>query len=101
MELNYAPNVIIDPPPIFHVGSPVQFTFHGTDLDSDARLLTYRWRFDDDPIWTAFDPTQGLPPHTNPQLFPLGSHQFFVQAQDQSGLDRPSPIAQLNFDVIR
>ncbi|MFN8177392.1 MAG: hypothetical protein U0167_05660 [bacterium] len=99
LQLNYAPNVIVDPPPVFHANTPVEFTFHGTDLDSDANLLRYRWWFDDDVIGSFVD-FQGQPPHTNPRLFPIGTHQFFVQAEDQSGLDRPSPVVRITFDVI-
>ena len=101
MQLNYAPKVTIDPPtgPL-HAGDPVQFTFHATDLDSDPFELQYRWWFDDEIPPGAFRHFPTGFPQSDPGLFGVGPHQMFVQAVDQSGLDRPSPVERLSFEVI-
>ncbi len=99
LQLNYAPSVTIDPPPgPIPANTPIRFTFQGFDRDSDPADLRYRWWFDGDIPPGAFLGFAGQP-QTEFELFTQGSHILRVQAVDQSDLDRPSPVAQLLFDV--
>jgi len=101
MQLNYAPRVTITPPagPI-HATTAAFFSFSGTDLDSDAADLGYRWWFDAEVPPGTFVTFPAGGGQTNPRLFAVGPHALFVQAVDQSGLERPSPTARLDFDVV-
>lgn len=99
-DLNHAPEVAIDVPtdPIL-AGTPVRFTFMGSDIDSDPGDLRYRWWFDSEIPPGAFESFAGQP-QTELRLFGAGTHTIYVQAVDQSGLDRPSDVVDLSFSVI-
>ncbi len=100
LELNYAPKVTIDPVSgSIHASTPVRFTFSATDVDSDPARLRYRWWFDQEIPPGTFVEFAGQP-QTEFRLFSVGNHDLFVQAIDQSSLERPSPVERLIFEVI-
>jgi hypothetical protein len=100
LQLNYPPSVTIDPPTgVLHSTVAVQFTFQGSDLDSNPAELRYRWWFDSEIPPGSFTAFAGQP-QTEFRLFSSGSHQLRVQAVDQSGTERVSAPSVLHFDVF-
>lgn len=95
MNLNFAPSATIDPwgGGTIRPTTPVQFGFHGFDLDSNPSSLRFRWWFDgESPPGSYVSASQ-----TDIRLFTQGTHRVQVQAIDFA--DRESEVAVRTFDV--